>query len=82
LPHRVHRIRAFFVDTPRPAGEADAADRAQLAAFVRDAPVEGRVRHPHVQELLGHANVETTMIYTHVLNGGGRGVKSPLDGLD
>jgi integron integrase len=32
-----------------------------------------------VQELLGHHSVETTMIYTHVLNKGGRGVKSPLD---
>jgi len=32
-----------------------------------------------VQELLGHADVTTTMIDTHVLNKGGRGVKSPLD---
>ncbi|HEY7729240.1 MAG TPA: integron integrase [Candidatus Eisenbacteria bacterium] len=34
-----------------------------------------------IQELLGHREVSTTMIYAHVLNRGGRGVRSPLDGV-
>ena len=35
----------------------------------------------NVQELLDHEDVKTTMIYTHVLNRGGMGVKSPADAI-
>ncbi|MEA3276307.1 MAG: tyrosine-type recombinase/integrase [Pseudomonadota bacterium] len=43
--------------------------------------LEARYGIRTVQELLGHLDVSTTMIHTHVLNCGGKGVMSPLDGL-
>jgi len=48
-------------------------------SFATHAPAGGRLRHPHRPELLGHTDVRTTMIFAHVLNRSGRGVRSPLD---
>jgi integrase len=43
--------------------------------------LEGGYDHRTVQELLGHKDVKTTMIFTPVLNRGPSGVRSPMDGL-
>lgn len=46
---------------------------------IREDTMSGGLDIRTVQELLGHKDVSTTMIYTHVLNRGGRGVTSPAD---
>jgi integrase len=49
--------------------------------FVRHTSSGRWLRYPHRQEFLGHWDVKTTIIYTHVLNRGGQGVYSPMDRL-
>ena len=72
---RAVRQAARKVDIMKPASPH--TFRHSFATHLLEAGYDIRT----VQELLGHKNVTTTMIYTHVLQKGGMGVKSPLDML-
>jgi integron integrase len=83
---RRHHVYENFVirgvkEAARAAGIAKHVSCHTLRHSFATHLLEGGYDIRTVQELLGHADVSTTMIYTHVLNKGGRGVASPLDRL-
>jgi integron integrase len=75
VPQRAIREASRRVGIARPVGPHTL--RHCFATHLLEAGYDIRT----VQELLGHRDVKTTMIYTHVLNRGGRGVQSPADRL-
>jgi integron integrase len=79
--HHLHEsvLQKAVKDASRRAGIAKSVSCHTLRHSFATHLLESGYDIRTIQELLGHSDVTTTMIYTHVLNRGGRGVRSPLD---